>query len=842
MNIFRKINLKKIFNKLLLMFLVIGTILVCGCSCGPDNPDDPIPPFPVEETDEVYLNVKQGTLSYDIYKNDMYINMKNTYGVGVIADWCDELLLKTVNKKEMYKKLFGNSAAFDEFDETFYWDKVSDSEVVEAIEKEMFPNGREGLTEDEINQKIKTFNDNFAVYGYFDYFDIMNYYHRRLASLEVAKDYQEMFRSNIDFEPTSYQNYYTAAYKDEFYMILIPFNTMASYYGTLRNLGITIKTGTGSGNAWMWIDSEELLTKNEVIETFMRLYQETNIFKASGSEAAKLVEGVDYTLVNGEYVFNTTDKGQLFYSSEQCAYLDSDLYNLLSTSFTPYTESSETNNWYWASGREFGNSYYTCLLIAKDDRIPYEEAKPIIREILMRSEIDYDYANQIMLVLRQVNNLLIYDISLQDGYSNTYGSGSIPEIDVDNGDVVVTFKDTLLTKNDLFTLMDKRFGAQTAIELVNYYNVLYNPEINNVYDLTKEKPEDRILNKERWNYAWETAEMEKADFEGGTYTKYGYPPSYGWEKFLDIVYNVRSTQELAYHYLRENCLYDYVVGMYNINNYGESSLLWQAIDKKLDELVAEEIYSVGLTFNIYYLDENGKHVQISDYTEEQFALAEELYIKALDYLLEDPDGYSRRVGYLIETFNDSPYVFDGKTSALDIDFSKYKSAGIKVGYSNMGTFSYTDYDGDLSVAIKTLYEAHPGETFISIYGRDDDGYHFVRDYDTYRIYINLGNPLSANVEGRLKPTYAECAEYLDAILNEKATELTTSQIDLVKKHYYAIFTEQIGIYSTALMLYKEQANYEINLKLANYDINRYRSVLTVNISDCEGQIQYKLDY
>ena len=839
--------MKNTIRKVLLIMLVIITVFIYGCSCK-DDPT-PTPPFPIDKDDVVYMTVKQGDLSYDIYKSDMYINMKNKYGTGVIVDWADELILKSVGKRELYNSLFGKSDKFDEYDNTPYWDKVNDDAARNLMELEKFPNGRSGLTTEEIKARETEFSDNFAVYGYFTEEDIIYYYHKKLAMNLIAKDYQELYRSNIDFEPSQYQNSYLGNYYNEFYMILIPFTSSTSYTETLKNMGISVQAGTTEKAKWVWDDTKVALTVNEVVEAYLEIYEKSFLFKKSVSEADKLVNGVDYTVEDGKYVFNTTDEGKLYYSKDMVKYLDSDLYKLLSNEFSAYSKDStnENNTWYWAQGYEFDGKCYTALLLKKIDKMPYEEAKPLIREKLLASEIDDEFAGNAMLTLRQVFGLMIYDVFLQTGYANTYGSGSIPELEVDNGDVVVTFKDTLLKKDDLFNLLDKRFGADTAIELVNYYNALYDKEINNVYDLTKENASDRILNKERWEYAWETAEMEKKDFESGTYLKYGYAPSYGWENFLEAIYNVRSTQELAYHYLRENCLYDYLVKKYNINNYGEESLLWSKTVAKMNERLETEHYANGMVVELYILDENGNRGKVSDYSDAQKALIKELYEKIVDLLNRNPENYLDDANDLVEYYNLSGYKVrtDYSTQFLGIDFSKYKSAGIQIGIDNLGTFSYDDMTEEIGAVAKKIWEENVPSEEVIIYGKDGDKYNYIEAERAYFVYININNIEPTNVEGRYLPTFEECAKYLEgyyARLDKKDYEISEEVYNLVGVYYFPIYTEQIGIYATALMFYNAQANYEINLKLASYSMDTYRRVLNINIKDCDSKLQYHLTY
>lgn len=838
--------MKSIVKKLFSLMLILVVVLACGCSCK-DDPE-PTPVFPKDKDDVVYMTVKQGELTYDIYKNDMYINMKNTFGTGIIVDWADDLILKTVSKKELYNSLFGKNEKFDTYSTTCYWDRVKEEDIVALIDKNMYPNGKEGLTESELKEQKDAFYENFFVYGYYTEEQVHDYFHMKLAKLEVAKDYQEIYRSSIDFEPSQYQNSYTGSYYNEFYMILVPFTSSSAYLETLKNMGISVQNGTSVTSRWIWSDTSTPLTVNEVIEAYIDIYEKSGLFKDSSSENSKLVNGVDYTIEDSKYVFNTENKdGKLFYSANSMKYINSDLYKLLSNEFEAYSTSStnESNAWYWANGYEFDGVYYTCLLLKKIDKLPYEEAKPIIRETLLTKELDDEFAESTMLTLRQVFGLMIYDVFLQTGYVNTYGSGSIPEVDVDNGNVVVTFKDSLLTKDDLFNLLEKRFGAISACELVNYYNALYDKEINDVYDLTKEDPSERILNKERWEYAWQTAELEKSDFEAGTYLRYGYPVSYGWENFLEAIYNVRSTQELAYHYLRENCLYDYLVKKYNINLYGENSLLWSRISAKMEEVVKEEHYSSSTVVNLYILDENGNRVETSKYTDNQKVLIKEFYGKIIDLLDKDSENYLETINSIVEGYNLSGFIIRGNESVeyLGMDLSLYKTNGIKISVETLSAVAYEDMDPSLGEVAKKIWEENVPSTDVIVYGKNETGYDYIEGEKAYFIYVNTSNIAPENIEGRNVPTFDECAAYLKAYLERSDDSgLTSEEESLVLSVYFPIYREQIGVYATALMFYNAQANYEFTFKLASFDINTYRKVLNVNIKDCTELLEYNLTY
>ena len=477
-------------KKFLLLLLVMVTVFGIGCSCKEPKPD-PDPEKP-EEPEEVYMSVKQGSLTYTISKEDMFINLKNTIGLATAIDWADKLIVTTVGKYALYEELFGSADGFEDLDKTPYWDLVTDEEIQKAIDEEKYPLGKENYSDDEKIIAEKNYLDKLYPVGYRTEEDINNHYRMEIAREKLAKDFQELYYSATDINQGEYQKYYTTYYHEKYHMILLPFATKNSYTKTLKELNIEIEVSKNDGQGkWIKADTKEPLTTEEIINAYIQIYNKGHMYRKDATSFLELVEGVDYNLVNGKYEFDLSKESQLYYSKEATRGLDANLRSYITTYLKPYNAEStaEDATWYSAVGKEAGNFYYTMLLLSYEEKDKYEEVKPEIKEALLKKELNDTYIESVFSELRTRFNLVIYDKTIYYNYVNTYGLSSIPEISVENGEILFAFMDNVLLKNDYFNMMDKTFGPYVSSELVNYYNTLYDKEINNVYDMTKEGEE-----------------------------------------------------------------------------------------------------------------------------------------------------------------------------------------------------------------------------------------------------------------------------------------------------------------------------------------------------------------
>ena len=827
-------------KKLLLLMLVMLSIFGIGCSCD----DEPPIILPSDETvEEVYMTVKQGNLSYNISKEEMYLNLKNTIGLSTVIDWADKQIVTTKGKLGLYKVLFGSTEGFEDLDNTPYWDLVTDEEILAAQNEDKYPLGKENYSAEELAEAEKNYEEKFYPYGYRSEESIKDFYRFQIAKEKLAQDYQELYRSSIDFGQGDYQTYYKNNYFNSYNMIVLPFESVSTYTKTLKELNIKVEVNQDAGySKWVKNDTGEDLTVEEIISAYIAIYNNSGLFKDSVSKTSEINEGDEYTIVDGKYQFNLKNEGLLYYPNSKVKQLEENLLTYIDSVMKPYSSSSTADEpvWYYANGTEIDDVYYTVLLLSTEAKKTYEESKDEIKEVLMEKELTEDYTDSIFTTLRSYYNLVVYDKSLQNQYINLYLSGSIPEIDMDNGDIVLAFDELTLTKNQLFDIMDKSFGPYIASELVNYYNTLYNKDINKVYDLTVDgEEEDRIIDKKYWSFVLETVAMEKADFESGLYTQYGYPSGYGWENFLKEVYSVKNERELAYHYLRENILYDYLTGLYSLANYEENSLYWKKFQSMMQTLANEYFNATGFHFVLTIYDENNTYTSPSKWTKEQTELVKEFYGLIVEYLNKNSSNYQAAVELLEFSFADAAYlVGENKTGELfdgTIDLSKYKTAGIRLEYEDLGTFTFIDLNQGLTKAAKELWDLNPSSDTPQVYGKSADGYKYITSETGYHIYFNIRNNDMNRYEDRNIPTLAEIKLW---IADSETEELTQTQKNMITNFYETIYVDLIGIYNSARLFYVDQANYELTFETTNYTSDEYQKVLGITLRETEDLVNY----
>ncbi len=824
-------------KKFLLVLLTIITVVIgVGCKNDPVEENEPI--FPNEATDTVYAKVKlDENTTYNIYKEDMFINLRETVGLGLLVEWANEKVLSTIGKNGLQEVLTGGS--YKKVEDTAYLDLVTEEEIIEKLEKAEYPNGKDSYSKEEIEKLEKEFLQNFYNYGYRNLEEIKEYYRIEIAKEKLAKDYQEIYRSNIDFGNGDYQDYWKNNYNG-YQMVLIAFDSEKSLRKTFEEINISIDETDKTNKKFVKKDTNEALSTSEVIDAYITLYNNSNMFKETASVASSISLGKEYNLVNGNYEFDLESKGKLYYSQKDIKSKNNDLYEAVEK-LNAYNNDSNANNFYLTCSNKIGGKYYTILLIAKNTT-PYSDSLSSIKEELMNNEFTSDYIDGIMNTVRNKLDLVIYDKVLQQGYINNYYPGNgFYDGDVQNGDILVAFMEDVLLKDTFFDIMDKRFGAYTLGELINYYNVLYDKTINDVYDMTKVGPEkDRILDKKEWETDLNTARSERDRFESGQYGVYGYTVAYGWENFLITAYQVRTEKELAFHYLREILLGEYLVERYSLKYYDENSVYWKNYQKFMQSLADEYFKSDGNQIILTYLDGDGNYTSPSTWTSEQVALVEEFYGLLASYFKKGENAFDEFVEVLQLYYSEAPYLIgENKSGSLfyDMDLAKYKSAGIVLEFDDLGIFTNEDdYEAILGAA-KELWDKDPSSTELEVYGKTENGYNYLKSDSGYHLYIKLKNYEMETYEGRNIPTLEEIKLY---IKDEDTDYLSDTQKSIIKNYYVSVYRELIAAYNASMLLYSQQGNCQVTLHTDNYTLDVYQKTLSITIAEVQENIIYDI--
>ncbi len=297
----------------------------------------------------------------------MFVSLRSYVGLAMLVEWADENILTNISKKSLLEALT-NSEGFDDVSDVAYIDLVKDSEVLEKLESDKYPNGKDNYTEDELKSLEQRFANKFYNYGYRDEESIKKYYKLEVAKEKLVRDYQEIYYDGgNDFGKGDYQTYWKSNYFNEYDMILIPFESESACNNTFKELNIKIDDSDKNNVKLVKYDTNEVLTPNEIVEAYIKLYNNSNLFKEDVSKPYQLTEGKEYSIVDGKYQFKQDEEGLLHYSSKLVKSLHSDLRDVLE-GLTPYsaTSTSENPNWYIAKTNEIGGAYYSVLFLAKE--------------------------------------------------------------------------------------------------------------------------------------------------------------------------------------------------------------------------------------------------------------------------------------------------------------------------------------------------------------------------------------------------------------------------------------------------------------------------------------------
>ena len=829
-----------------------------GCKPTPEIEDNP--EQILAEGQETYMTVKQGTLSYDITVDEMYINLRNQAGIDAVINWSDKTILKNFSKRDLYKKLSKTSEEFLDISDITYWDQVTDEEIIDDMIAYYFTDGTANYTDEEVMEILqKNYLLDSYSHGYRKFDDLIEYHHLKLAKYKCVTDYYTLLKQADPFTEGEKKTFYKENYLSSFWSIIIPFNSYLEIENTLAQLGYTISPADSSveGDYNKWINDEtgNVAATKEITQVFIDLYNKTMVKKADAQTVLEIEEGTDYNIVDDKIVFNTEDtSSQLYYTGKELTQLSSDLSTYINTMSSYTTDNSVENaSWYTPRVQVFNDVNYLILNIKEIEPITYEEAKEgIVSEMVMEDLTDGEIDEE-MAYIRWLHNLVIYDGYIQYSYNNLFDK-KVTEAARNHETYVAVMDITdkndnsaligMYTKEQMFLDLDYSYGPYVAIELVNYHNFLYDLNINNVYDLQMKTDDDskRVLNEDVWEAMVSDVALEKDNFLSDDYTQYGYPASYGWENFLMEAYGVRTEKELALLYLRRDLMNTYINNTSDLTGVSEDSDLWRYFKEKMQE-IADTYFKVDAwTVLITYEGADERGTDPSTWTDEQKALVEEFYLEILKYIEINPANYEENINALIYAYNIAPYLLGDETSPANssfagIEMSKYKTAGIKIYSIDLDVFAGGTYGEEIDAAAKYIWDKNPESEEPEIYGTSEDP-KYIKSEDGYQIYINIKcyDMTRIGDEGeRIIPTLEEIQLYL---ADEDTTLLTEDEMTVIDDIYVPLSAELGTIYNVARTFYKDQLNYEFTFRYDTYTLQEYLNVLEISIYQAESYLIY----
>jgi hypothetical protein len=763
-------------KRVLPMLITIIVIIIIAVSCTLYSREKPVPA--ISNADEVYLRISENGRTYEITNKKMYNQLKQASGLSILLDKIDRDILSGV------------------FGDENYWSMVTEDEIDEALEEAIFPNGKEGLTEEEIEKAETTYYENmYTSYGLREDTDVRDYHRLILAKKKYAEkrlekaiqDADEAAQRDDDLEPyfteDDYETYYKANYEKKygFWTIIVPFATRDEAINALKQLGYEIQTkdpdNSNDFDKWVkTVDGEKVaLTPVEVVTAFIDMYNTVNSHKVEGypDNRLTLVSGKQYSIgeTDGKVkiIFNTTKSeedeslNELYYSYDEISAFQAELQRYLSTTmkaYNPDTETVEKNqNWFTVSPRAYNNNTLYCfvLKISEEAAPKLDDVRDEIYEALFKEELTDKYIAKEMILLRARKGLVILDPELEKSYIDLAKSydETIKKTKEKSETVVAKIGTTEYTADQLFQLMDKYYGITFAISEINHQRLLNNLDFNKIFDhyLTDTKTSKRILDPEKWKGVKERAIREKQMFISGAYAQYGYGPQYGWKKFINDLYGVENDEELLYYFLYNQVMVDYSNSLGDVTELDEDSELWQKIEAQMQEMANDYFKVTGIHLLIKVEDENGNTVDPEEWTDLQKEYAKELYQQVWDYYANQTGTSQEKFEQIAEAFKNSlrfvakleqnvaaqPQVDELSYLFQNIEVAKFKTAGLSVKYENLGEFTNGKMVKPFEEAVRSIWAANPSSQTHIPYGAtpDEEGEwtYLVTEFG-YHCYVN----------------------------------------------------------------------------------------------------------
>ena len=580
---------------------------------------------------------------------------------------------------------------------------------------------------------------------------------------------------------------------------------------------------------------------------------------------------------------------------EEVNKLDSTVANYLKYDSTKLSVEQEANKFYKQYTAEpiKGTNYYFLVikfaekadtkLIFEDDE-DFEDAtaeeitasnelKAAIVEKMKKDLLTDNEITRILFENRTKNGLVIYDRYLEAVYEYSYNkffnstiavTNYLPFIVTDKTSktVVATIglgdKEVEITADQLYEVMEAKYGVLTTSNLIDDYFLLSNTEYNDIYnpftgEIIDEEAYKKALTSE---IATIRKNFEYGYFENSALESYGLIPAfgadYGWNNFKEDYFSAFSDAELIANR-------DFGGSVYTEASTLFTKTLYESIDEVLATIKEsyEEYYSVNVMNLVIYVDEDfdaspdtnivtGKETgfeEESNWTAEQKALAVKL--GQLFVELAPQTGattLTAQMSALVELYNKAlPEVEAAAPKAYDTVytynyFGEFKAAGLKLKWEDQATYTNTSsIVEEFHEKLKEIYDKIDeqglvGETisvpyFSEVAFETSYGYHMIAvTGSTAPAELPADDVAKSIIEKHLYISLTEDEQGED---HDTLATLTTDEQSFITNWYTPAITEMGGETPVAKALIAIRTAEE-NLSLIKFENNenleRYKTI------------------
>lgn len=767
-------NSSTAIKRTLPIIVIILIIIAVAVSCTVLSKDKPIPK--INDEDGIYLELDEEGRTYQITNKKMYELLKKNAGLNVLIDNIDKDILS------------------GEFGDKNYWELVAEEDIDEEIEKAIFPDGKDNLTEDEIDEaESEYYEDMYTSYGLKNDAEVRDYHRLTLAkrlyaenrlneAIRIADEAAEKDDS-LDpyFTDDDYDTYYKANYKNGFWTIIVPFSTKEQGINTLKQLGYEIQEKEADlpkdFDKWVkTVGGEKVpLTPDEIILAFIDMYNTVYSHRLSDypDETQTLLEDKHYTITETEegvsVEFNTTKSdddetlNELYYSYKDISGYQAEIQKYLTSTMLSYNpedaKADKNQKWFTVNMRSYNNSSLHCFIlkIAEEAAPELSEVKDEIFDALFEEELTDKYIAKEMVKLRTRKGLVIYDQDIETSYIDLAKSyeETIKPTKAKSENIVAEVGDVDYSAQKLFELMDKRYGISLSLSEINKLRFLNNPHFNKIFDyyLTDVKTSQKIIDPDKWQKIKENAIREKQSFIAGAYSQYGYGPQYGWKNFIRDIYDVKNDKELLYYFLYSQVMTDYSDSLSDISDVTEDSEFWKSIEEKMQKTVDEYFKVTGIHLLIKVDDEDGNPIHPDEWTDLQNEYAKELYQQIWAYYNNEigtsqekfeaiADAFAnslRFIAKLEQNVESQPELEDLEYVFKNIEVAKFKTAGLSAKFENLGEFTNGKMVEPFEEAVRSIWQENPSSQshipYASVPDESNEWTYLITEFG-YHAYVN----------------------------------------------------------------------------------------------------------
>lgn len=785
---------------LLIVLVVIIVIAIIGTALSREKSSPNI-----SNPDAYFLSADD----YGITRQKVYDNLKSNSGYSLLIDMLDRHLLADVDGKN-------------------YLALVEESEIDESIDNAAFSNQKDSLSIEEQEKKLAEYYENMFLAGFRTEDAVRDYHKLVLARKAYTKDvvlneYEEVEDYITEAQITSYFN---NNYKQDVASIIVPFNTRNDVNIALQALGIKL-----SNNETRWVhivpgdesaDGADL-TQQEIVETFIKLYNMVNAFKLENypTDTETLINGVHYNVVGDdiEFVYEFGQESLFIKKHKEVNAMNASLANLLYNTLKN-VGAEGTANFYTPNARYYGTKHYLVLKIDLSDLLEISDVRDEIIGDLLDSKVTTAKVNTEMNKLRMENNLVIYDVAIENTYKAQHAS--FVKTKSQSTTLVAKIDSLEISVDQLFEALVDRSGVIVAMDALNY-EMLLRSEYNTIYNyLTGE-----VLDRVKWQEYKIAVNDTKRAFSTGQFQ--GYNPSMGWKNFMKAYYNVNNEEELMLTFLYRDIFMDYAKEIASLDFDSN----WDNVYLPLMNKIKDDFFSVtGIHLLIQTVDKGQGTTYPEDFTDYQKALAEELYDKVITDLavMVGPNmTYAQALQKIQADFEKAPFLVAGvpvtdpaatPVDALDYTYSKFKSAGLTVLFQDLSTFGAGQMVSEFEDAARFIwqttdthnnkearvYNAAANPNAESNYLTTNFGYHvFVATNTADIAYIDKD-------ENIILPTKEQVELYLEDPTDE---ELTTAVLAAIKKYFDPVYNEMASEYNLGISFIEQQKALTITISDSN---------------------------